>query len=269
MEQFINQIEQIWNISEINTDDKIRISEILEEIIQLLNEGKIRVAQSDTNGSWIVNAWIKKAILLYFRYNASSKLESGIFNFYDKIPLKFNHTTDFEALKIRAIPGAIVRQGAYIGKNTILMPSFVNIGAYIGDGTMVDTWVTIGSCAQIGKNCHISGGVGIGGVLEPIQASPVIIEDNVFVGARSEIAEGVVVKEGAVISMGVFLGASTRIYDRANDKIIYGEVPPFSVVVPGSLPSSDGKTLTYAAIIVKQADANTRRKTSLNELLRE
>ena len=197
-------------------------------------------------------------------------MENYPFNYHDKIDLKFTNWTqeDFTKAEIRAVPGSVVRKSAYIGKNTILMPSFVNVGAYVGDGTLVDTWATVGSCAQIGKNCHISGGVGIGGVLEPIQANPVIIEDDCFIGARSEVAEGVIIKQGSVLSMGVFLGKSTKIYNRLTKEITYGEIPAYSVVVPGNLPSEDGSHSLYAAIIVKQVDAQTRSKTSINELLR-
>ena len=243
--------------------------EAVEQIINLLDSGEIRVAEKN-NKDWIVNEWIKRAILLSFKLNISKAIEHSPFNYYDKVQLKFSNwqEQDFIKNEIRIVPGAIVRKSAYIGKNTILMPSFVNIGAYIDDSTLVDTWATVGSCAQIGKNCHISGGVGIGGVLEPIQASPVIIEDNCFIGARSEVTEGVIIGEGSVLSMGVYLSQSTKIYNRITKEITYGSIPPYSVVIPGSLPSSDNSHSLYAAIIVKQVDSKTRSKTSINELLR-
>lgn len=238
------------------------------DTLTFLNKGIIRVAEK-IDGQWTVNEWIKKAVLLSFRLNTNTKIQSGEQLWWDKVPLKTTHWTDadFSSAGFRAVPGAVVRRGAYIGQNVVLMPSFINIGANVGDGTMVDTWVTIGSCAQIGKNCHISGGVGIGGVLEPLQAAPVIIEDNVFIGARSEVAEGVIVEEGAVLSMGVFLGASTKIIDRQTGEIFVGRVPAYSVVVPGTLP---GQYANLAcAVIVKRVDAQTRSKTGINELLRD
>ncbi len=241
-------------------------------IIEQLDSGTLRVADK-IGEEWVVNEFAKQAILLYFKINHSVTFTTCDDNTigYDKIPLKCNMWSeqDFISSGFRMVPGAVVRKGAYIGNKAILMPSFVNIGAYVGEGTMIDTWATVGSCAQIGKNCHISGGAGIGGVLEPIQASPVIIEDDVFIGARSEIAEGVIVKQGAVISMGVYIGSSTRIYDRSTDTITYGAIPEYSVVVPGALPSSYGNAHTYAAIIVKKVDASTRKKTSLTQILRE
>ena len=241
----------------------------VEEAIALLESGKARVAAPAGKG-WEVNEWLKKAVLLYFRVNDMQLVESYPAPFWDKVPLRFEgfDEGDFQKLGARVVPGAIVRAGAHIGKDVVLMPSFVNIGAHVGAGTMVDTWATVGSCAQIGKNCHLSGGAGIGGVLEPLQASPTIIEDDCFIGARAEVVEGVVVEKGSVIGMGVFIGQSTRIYNRATGEISYGRVPAGSVVVSGSLPSSDGKYSLYCAVIVKQVDAKTRAKTSVNELLR-
>lgn len=245
------------------------IKQAVGETIDRLDKGEIRIAEK-LNGAWQVNEWIKKAVLLYFRIHDNELISGGYTQHFDKVPLKFQlHTEEtFAQTGIRVVPPAIARKGAYIAPNTILMPSYVNIGAYIDSGTLVDTWATIGSCAQIGKNVHISGGAGIGGVLEPLQAKPTIIEDNCFIGARSEIVEGVIVEEGAVISMGVFIGQSTRIYHRESGKIFYGRVPAGSVVVPGNLPSADGKYSLYCAVIVKEVDATTRAKTNLNELLR-
>ncbi len=238
--------------------------------VDLLDSGQLRVAEK-INDQWVVNEWLKKAVLLHFRTHSNQTSEGGISRFYDKVGLKYsNHDTDrFQQEGVRVVPPAIARRGAYIAPGTILMPSYVNIGAYIDSGTMVDTWATVGSCAQIGKNVHLSGGVGIGGVLEPLQATPTIIEDNCFIGARSEIVEGVIVEEGAVISMGVFIGQSTRIYHREKDEITYGRIPAGSVVVSGNLPSDNGKYSLYCAVIVKQVDAKTRGKVSLNELLRD
>ena len=257
-------IESLWEKESVEHND----NKSIEEVLALLDCGSIRVAEK-INDQWIINEWIKKAILLSFKakQNKIFKLNDDI-QWFDKVEPKFSGWTenDFKQASIRSVPGSVVRKSAYVGSNVILMPSFVNVGAYIDDGTMIDTWATIGSCAQIGKKCHISGGVGIGGVLEPLQANPVIIEDNCFIGARSEIAEGVIVREGSVISMGVFIGKSTKIYDREKDIIFYGEVPPYSVVVPGSLPS--GKSNLYAAIIVKTVDEKTRSKVGINELLR-
>jgi len=241
----------------------------LNEIMGLLDKGQARIAEKK-QGKWTVNEWLKKAILLYFRTHNNEVMQANFTQFFDKIPLKYQQDTP-ETLKsggVRIVPHAIARKGAYIAPNTILMPSYVNIGAYIDSGTLVDTWATVGSCAQIGKNVHLSGGAGIGGVLEPLQANPTIIEDNCFIGARSEIVEGVIVEEGAVVSMGVYLGQSTRIYNRETGEITYGRVPAGAVVVPGNLPSKDGKYSLYCAVIVKQVDAKTRAKTSLNELLR-
>ncbi len=241
----------------------------VEEAIALLESGKARVATPATGG-WETHEWLKKAVLLYFRVNDMALVESYPAPYWDKVPLRFEgfEEGDFQKLGARVVPGAIVRAGAHIGKDVVLMPSFVNIGAFVGAGTMVDTWATVGSCAQIGKHCHLSGGAGIGGVLEPLQASPTIIEDGCFIGARAEIVEGVVVEKGSVIGMGVFIGQSTRIYNRATGEISYGRVPAGSVVVSGSLPSPDGRYSLYCAVIVKQVDAKTRAKTSVNELLR-
>ena len=239
------------------------------EAVAALDRGECRVAEK-IEGRWQVHTWLKQAVLLYFRIHDNSVVDAGYTRYFDKVPLKYTDATaaEFNALGVRVVPHAVVRHGAYIGARTVLMPSFVNIGAYVGTGTMVDTWATVGSCAQIGSDVHLSGGVGIGGVLEPLQATPTIIEDNCFIGARSEIVEGVVIGAGAVISMGVFIGASTRIYDRTTGKILQGEVPPGSVVVPGSLPAKDGTHSLYCAVIVKRVDAQTRAKTSINELLR-
>ena len=241
----------------------------VEEAIALLESGKARVAAPAGKG-WEVNQWLKKAVLLYFRVNDMHLVEADPAPYWDKVPLRFEgfDEGDFQKLGARVVPGAIVRAGAHIGKDVVLMPSFVNIGAHVGAGTMVDTWATVGSCAQVGKNCHISGGAGIGGVLEPLQASPTIIEDGCFIGARAEVVEGVIVEKGSVIGMGVFLGQSTRIYNRATGEISYGRVPPYSVVVSGQLPAADGSHSLYCAVIVKQVDAKTRSKTSINDLLR-
>ena len=252
----------------ISTQGEVR--DAVEETLSLLDIGHLRVAyKQDSN--WHVNQWVKKAVLLSFRLNDMDVMDSGAMRYFDKVPSKFA-TWDkarFKDAGFRVVPGAIVRRSAYIAKDVVLMPSFVNIGAYVGEGTMVDTWATVGSCAQIGKHCHISGGTGIGGVLEPLQAGPVIIEDNCFIGARSEVAEGVVVEEGSVISMGVFLGASTKIVDRETGEVFYGRVPAYSVVVPGSLPGKtpDAPSL-YCAVIVKRVDEKTRSKTGINDLLR-
>jgi 2,3,4,5-tetrahydropyridine-2-carboxylate N-succinyltransferase len=248
----------------------VEVRAAVEQAISLLDSGQVRVAEK-IDGQWRVNEWLKKAVLLSFRLNDNTPMAAGGFTqFYDKVPSKYAHhdAARFAAEGVRVVPPAMARRGAFIAPNAILMPSYVNIGAYVGEGTMVDTWATVGSCAQIGKNVHLSGGVGIGGVLEPLQASPTIIEDNCFVGARSEIVEGVIVEEGSVISMGVFIGQSTRIYDRTTGEIIMGRVPAGSVVVSGSLPSKDGTHSLYCAVIVKRVDAQTRAKTSLNELLR-
>jgi 2,3,4,5-tetrahydropyridine-2,6-dicarboxylate N-succinyltransferase len=241
----------------------------LEECLALLDSGAVRVAEPRPGG-WAVNEWLKKAVLLSFRVRDNRLFDGGFTRFYDKVPLKYAAATE-EQLRsggARIVPHAVVRRGAYIAPNVVLMPSYVNIGAWVGEGTMIDTWATVGSCAQIGRNVHLSGGAGIGGVLEPLQASPTIIEDDCFIGARSEIVEGVIVEAGAVISMGVFLGQSTRIYDRATGAILQGRVPAGSVVVPGALPAADGRYSLYCAVIVKRVDAQTRARTSINELLR-
>ena len=245
----------------------------VEECIELLDGGQARVAEKK-NGQWVVNQWLKKAVLLYFRTHDNQVMDAGYTRFFDKVPLKYaarSQADDGQLLtsgSTRVVPPAVARRGSYIAPNVVLMPSYVNIGAYVDSGTMVDTWATVGSCAQIGKNVHLSGGVGIGGVLEPLQAAPTVIEDNCFIGARSEVVEGVIVEEGSVISMGVFIGQSTRIYDRATGQVLQGRVPAGSVVVSGSMPSSDGKYSLYCAVIVKRVDAQTRNKTSINELLR-
>ena len=245
------------------------VNAAIDESIALLDSGQARVAEK-IDGKWVVHEWLKKAVLLYVRTHDNVVMDAGFTRFYDKVPMKYAEATEAElrAGGTRVVPHAIVRKGSYIAPNVVLMPSYVNIGAHVGAGTMVDTWATVGSCAQIGRNVHLSGGVGIGGVLEPLQASPTIIEDDCFIGARSEVVEGVVVEAGSVISMGVFLGQSTRIYDRTTGTIIQGRVPAGSVVVPGTLPSSDGKYGLYCAVIVKRVDAQTRGKTSINELLR-
>ena len=243
------------------------VREAVEEAIAALDAGRLRVAEKK-DGAWLTHQWLKKAVLLSFRLEDNRVIDAGATRYYDKVPAKFGPHFDFAAAGFRVVPPAMVRRGAHIARNAVLMPCYVNIGAYVDEGTMVDTWATVGSCAQIGKNVHLSGGVGIGGVLEPIQANPVIIEDNCFIGARSEVVEGVIVEENSVLSMGVFIGQSTRIYDRASGKTLYGRVPAGSVVVPGTLPSSDGKCHLYCAVIVKTVDAKTRAKTSLNELLR-
>ena len=241
----------------------------LEECLTLLDSGQARVAEP-RDGGWVVNEWLKKAVLLYFRTHDNRAIDGGFTRFFDKVPLKYANASEAQlrAGGARIVPHAVVRRGAYIAPDAVLMPSYVNIGAWVGAGTMVDTWATVGSCAQIGRNVHLSGGVGIGGVLEPLQASPTIIEDDCFIGARSEVVEGVVVEAGSVISMGVFLGQSTRIYDRTTGTILQGRVPAGSVVVSGTLPSADGRYSLYCAVIVKRVDAQTRAKTSINELLR-
>jgi 2,3,4,5-tetrahydropyridine-2-carboxylate N-succinyltransferase len=263
-----NVIEQAWeNRTAINPANATRaLRDAVEEVIAGLDSGRLRVAEKIA-GQWVTHQWIKKAVLLSFRLEDNRVMEGGATRYFDKVPSKFS-SFDFAAAGFRVVPPAMARRGAYVAKNVVLMPSYVNIGAYVDEGTMVDTWATVGSCAQIGKNVHLSGGVGIGGVLEPVQANPVIIEDNCFIGARSEVVEGVIVEENSVVSMGVFLGQSTRILDRATGQILYGRVPAGSVVVSGTLPSPDGKYGLYCAVIVKKVDAKTRAKTSLNELLR-
>ena len=242
----------------------------LDEVLGLLQRGEQRVAEPDGHAGWRVNTWLKKAVLLYFRIQPNQIVDGGPAQAFDKVPLRFAHGEDAElqSLGARVVPGALVRRGAHIAHDAVLMPSYVNIGAHVGTGTMVDTWATVGSCAQIGAHVHLSGGVGIGGVLEPLQANPTIIEDNCFIGARSEVVEGVIVEQGSVIGMGVFLGQSTRIYNRATGEISYGRIPTGSVVVAGSLPAKDASHSLYAAIIVKQVDEKTRAKTGINELLR-
>ncbi|HWG77367.1 MAG TPA: 2,3,4,5-tetrahydropyridine-2,6-dicarboxylate N-succinyltransferase [Steroidobacteraceae bacterium] len=260
--------ERRQSLSSSSVDAETRAA--VEAVIGALDRGEARVAERET-GRWRVNEWLKKAVLLYFRTHDNAVVQAGYTRFYDKVPLKYTDAgaAQFAADGVRVVPHAIVRHGAYVGPNAVLMPCYVNIGAYVGAGTMVDTWVTVGSCAQIGRNVHLSGGVGIGGVLEPLQAAPTIIEDDCFIGARSEIAEGVIVGEGSVIAMGTFLSASTRIYDRASGVTLHGQVPPGSVVVPGAMPSTDRSHSLYCAVIVKRVDAKTRAKTSINELLRE
>jgi 2,3,4,5-tetrahydropyridine-2-carboxylate N-succinyltransferase len=245
------------------------VKHAVEDVLQQLDEGKLRVAEK-TAGVWVVHQWLKKAVLLSFRLRDNEIMQGGYTHYFDKVDSKFTRFSqdDFAAGGYRVVPPAAVRHGSFIARNVVLMPSFVNIGAYVDEGTMVDTWATVGSCAQIGKNVHLSGGVGIGGVLEPLQANPTIIEDNCFIGARSEVVEGVIVGEGSVISMGVYLGQSTKIYDRATGQVSYGRIPPGSVVVSGNLPSPDGRYSLYCAVIVKQVTAQTRAKTSINELLR-
>ncbi|ALV26192.1 2,3,4,5-tetrahydropyridine-2,6-dicarboxylate N-succinyltransferase [Pannonibacter phragmitetus] len=263
------------NIDTHTTGD---VRQAVDTALNLMDRGQLRVAEKTDAGGWVVNQWAKKAVLLSFRLNPMDVIKGGPGDatWWDKVPSKFDgwRGVDFEEAGFRAVPGAIVRRSAFIGKGVVLMPSFVNLGAHVGEGTMVDTWATVGSCAQIGKHVHLSGGVGIGGVLEPLQAGPVIIEDNCFIGARSEVVEGVIVREGAVLSMGVFIGASTKIIDRATGEIFIGEVPAYSVVVPGAMPGkplpdgTPGPSL-YCAVIVKRVDAQTRAKTAINELLRD
>ena len=257
-------IEQAWNNKSL-LNDKSTINAI-EEVIEKLDKGELRIAEQ-INNEWVINEWVKKAVVLYFPIRKMETIEVGPLEFHDKMKLK----SDYKSLGVRVVPHAIARYGAFVASGVIMMPSYINIGAYVDSGTMVDTWATVGSCAQIGKNVHLSGGVGIGGVLEPLQAGPVIIEDNCFIGARSEIAEGVLVEEGAVISMGVYIGASTKIVDRETGEISYGKVPSYSVVVPGALPNKknpEGPSL-YCAVIVKKVDSKTRSKTSINDLLRD
>ncbi|MFL6663471.1 MAG: 2,3,4,5-tetrahydropyridine-2,6-dicarboxylate N-succinyltransferase [Rhizobacter sp.] len=264
-------IELAWeNRTSLAPENSPEIRQAVERVIGDLNKGRIRVAEREGVGQWKTNQWIKKAVLLSFRLQDNQIMRGGDLAFFDKVKTKFAHLSDGEirATGVRVVPPAVARRGSFIGRNVILMPSFVNIGAYVDEGTMVDTWATVGSCAQIGKNVHLSGGVGIGGVLEPLQASPTIIEDNCFIGARSEVVEGVIVEENSVISMGVFIGQSTKIYDRTTGEVLYGRVPAGSVVVSGNLPSADGKYSLYCAVIVKRVDAQTRSKTSINDLLR-
>jgi 2,3,4,5-tetrahydropyridine-2-carboxylate N-succinyltransferase len=266
-------IEAAWDARDgISTTTKGEVRDSVEAALELLDSGKARVATRGKDGAWTVHQWLKKAVLLSFRLNDMEVIKSGPGKaaWWDKVPSKFDGwgKKEFRAAGFRAVPNCIVRRSAFIGKNAVLMPSFVNLGAYVDEGTMVDTWATVGSCAQIGKNVHLSGGVGIGGVLEPMQAGPTIIEDNCFIGARSEVVEGCIVREGSVLGMGVFIGKSTKIVDRETGDVMYGEVPAGSVVVAGSMPSKGGINL-YCAVIVKKVDAQTRSKTSINELLRD
>jgi len=265
-------IETAWDNREtLKASDK-DVREAVAEALEALDNGSVRIAEK-VDGEWLVHQWLKKAVLLSFRLTDMKPIEGGPgpSAWWDKVDSKFLGWNEnrFGSAGFRAVPGCVVRKSAFIAKGVVLMPSFVNVGAYVDENTMVDTWATVGSCAQIGKNCHISGGAGIGGVLEPLQANPVIIEDHCFIGARSEVAEGVIVGEGSVLSMGVFLGQSTKIVDRATGKIMYGRVPPYSVVVPGALPGGEGKPSLACAVIVKQVDAQTRSKTSINDLLRD
>jgi 2,3,4,5-tetrahydropyridine-2-carboxylate N-succinyltransferase len=261
-------IDAAWDdraaLNPSNAPQELR--EAVEHAIAGLDAGKLRVAEKRA-GEWVTHQWLKKAVLLSFRLEDSQVMEGGATRYYDKVASKFNDF-DFLAAGLRVVPPAMARRGAYIARNVVLMPSFVNIGAYVDEGTMVDTWATVGSCAQIGRNVHLSGGVGIGGVLEPLQGNPVIIEDNCFIGARSEVVEGVIVEENSVLSMGVFIGQSTKIFDRESGEVLYGRIPAGSVVVPGTMPSGDRSCALYCAVIVKKVDARTRAKTSLNELLR-
>ncbi len=272
MQKFEEIIDKAWEDREqINKNSDQNILDTIKETINLVDNGKIRVAEKKNN-EWIVHQWIKKAILLSFRINEMYTLPGPYATWWDKVKGKTAGWSKQDHLTagFRMVPNSVIRHGSYIGKNVVVMPSFINIGAFVDEGTMVDTWVTVGSCAQIGKNCHLSGGVGIGGVLEPMQANPTIIEDNCFIGARSEIVEGVIVGEGSVLSMGVFVGQSTKIVYRDSGKVIQGKIPPYSVVVPGNLPSKDGKGPSlYCAVIIKQVDEKTRSKTSINDLLRE
>jgi 2,3,4,5-tetrahydropyridine-2,6-dicarboxylate N-succinyltransferase len=247
------------------------VAQAVEHVIEEMNHGRLRVATRQGVGQWTVHQWVKKAVLLSFRLKDNEVIRAGDLAFYDKVPTKFASMTAAELAEsgVRVVPPAVARRGSFIARNAILMPSYVNIGAYVDEGTMVDTWATVGSCAQVGKNVHLSGGVGLGGVLEPLQANPTIIEDNCFIGARSEVVEGVIVEENSVISMGVYIGQSTKIYDRASGTVSYGRIPAGSVVVSGNLPSADGKYSLYCAVIVKRVDAQTRAKTSLNDLLRD
>ena len=271
-EKLKNEIESIWERrSKLGKKVLKKDLKIIQDSINLLDKGQVRVSEKIKN-KWILNQWIKKAVLLSFQVTNQKLISSGPGKafWWDKVPSKFDgwKKNDFERAGFRVVPNAVVRKGSFVDKGAVLMPSFINIGAYVGSSTMIDTWATVGSCAQIGKNCHISGGAGIGGVLEPLQSTPVIVEDNCFIGARSEVAEGVIIEEGSVLSMGVYIGASTKILDRNTGKISYGKVPKYSVVVPGSLSSGKSKVNLYCAVIVKTVDEKTRSKTSINELLR-
>ena len=272
MQEFQNIIEQAWEDRASLSPGKApaKIGEAVEFVIDQLDNGKLRVAEK-IDGQWVTHQWIKKAVLLSFRLNDNVLIDGGETRYFDKVPSKFANYDREQFVRggFRVVPPATARRGAFIAKNAVLMPSYVNIGGYVDEGTMVDSWVTVGSCAQIGKNVHLSGGVGIGGVLEPLQANPTIIEDNCFIGARSEVVEGVIVEENSVISMGVYISQSTRIYDRATGEITYGRIPAGSVVVSGNLPSADGKYSLYCAVIVKRVDAQTRAKVAINELLRD
>ncbi|NDC60560.1 MAG: 2,3,4,5-tetrahydropyridine-2,6-dicarboxylate N-succinyltransferase [Betaproteobacteria bacterium] len=272
-QQLQHIIDKAWdnraNIQNGNAPHEL--SEAVEHVIAELNAGRLRVATREGIGQWRTHQWVKKAVLLSFRLKDNVVVKAGDLGFYDKVQTKFSNMDEehMKASGVRVVPPAVARRGSYIAKGAILMPSYVNIGAYVDENTMVDTWATVGSCAQIGKNVHLSGGVGIGGVLEPVQANPTVIEDNCFIGARSEVVEGVIVEENSVISMGVYIGQSTKIYDRATGEVTYGRIPSGSVVVSGNLPSADGKYSLYCAVIVKRVDAQTRAKTSLNDLLRD
>ena len=264
-------IDLAWESrAEINALNAPEVRAAVERVIAELNGGRLRVAERRGVGDWHVNQWVKKAVLLSFRLSDNQVMRAGDLSFFDKVKTKFAHLDDAEmrATGVRVVPPAVARRGSFIGKNVVLMPSYVNIGAYVDENTMVDTWATVGSCAQIGKNVHLSGGVGIGGVLEPLQANPTIIEDNCFIGARSEVVEGVIVEENSVISMGVYISQSTKIYDRSTGQVSYGRIPAGSVVVSGNLPAADGSHSLYCAVIVKKVDAQTRAKTSINDLLR-
>jgi len=270
-QQIQNIIDLAWEgRASLTAANSPQVLEAVHHVIAELNAGRLRVAERQAVGQWQVNQWVKKAVLLSFRLTDNKIMRAGDLGFFDKVQTKFAHLDEdaMRATGVRVVPPAVARRGSYIARNVVLMPSYVNIGAYVDEGTMVDTWATVGSCAQIGKNVHLSGGVGIGGVLEPLQANPTIIEDNCFVGARSEVVEGVIVEENSVISMGVYIGQSTKIYDRATGEVSYGRIPAGSVVVSGNLPSADGKYSLYCAVIVKKVDAQTRAKTSINELLR-
>jgi 2,3,4,5-tetrahydropyridine-2-carboxylate N-succinyltransferase len=271
--QLENIINTAWeNRSGINmTSASQELRDAVEHVITELDAGRLRVATREGVGRWTTHQWIKKAVLLSFRLKDNVIMRAGDLGFYDKVPTKFANITEdqMKASGVRVVPPAVARRGCYVAKNTILMPSYVNVGAYVDEGSMVDTWATVGSCAQVGKGVHLSGGVGLGGVLEPVQANPTIIEDNCFIGARSEIVEGVIVEENSVISMGVYIGQSTKIYDRSSGEISYGRIPSGSVVVSGNLPSKDGKYSLYCAVIVKRVDAQTRSRTTLNDLLRD
>lgn len=268
----ISEINELFENREQVSPDNLEATTRINQVIKQLDNGTLRVAEPDASveNGWRVNEWAKKAVLLSFRTRRNQIMPDGVNNYFDKVPTKYAYhdEDDFEEEGVRVVPPAVARRGAFIAKNVVLMPSYVNIGAYVDEGTMVDTWVTVGSCAQIGKNVHLSGGVGIGGVLEPLQASPTIIEDNCFIGARSEVVEGVIVEKGSVLSMGVFISQSTKIYNRETGEVTYGRVPAGSVVVPGTLPAQDGSHSLYCAVIVKQVDEQTRAKTSINELLR-